>query len=446
MSVRRFRVNHVAAMLGVCLVSLVFVTIPAGVSYGADQRRSDCLDPSPTLHGSPTLTVEEQRLGVPATPGGPPVAQQLLNRSGLNRYVSKFERALCSVRTLERARGLVNDAGAELWGAAVSRAQGRLQLGTLDRFDDRPLYWARLGMTRAVREWKPPFELTFTQRNALVYILDRASRGITSIDYPAGVKRVLVSGFDTFFLDEDIRHSNPSGASALQLDGLRLSTPGGDVVVQSVVFPVNWTDFDQGIVEEAFGPRLAPGPGRVSMIMTISQGGRGEMDIEKWAGDFRGASPDNNRVLQWGFISRAPRFPQPAEPPQFIGTTLPFQAMIAAGTGPWPVVLHPGICEWPAGTFPDPASIECLPDPTAGATANSGTGGDYLSNESMYRTNRVRIASGALDVPGGHLHISSLVYPANHALLTDPAFESDRRATVQQTVALVRAAAGTVIS
>ena len=39
------------------------------------------------------------------------------------------------------------------------------------------------------------------------------------------------------------------------------------------------------------------------------------------------------------------------------------------------------------------------------------------------------------------LHISALEYPQDPALLTDDAFEADRRAVVDQTVALIRAAA-----
>lgn len=438
------RVRQAVGIIGAGLIAIAIAVTPTAPSYGASQKdQSICFNPAPTIVGSPALTVEEQRITVPSVPGGQPVAQQLLSLSGLDSSVAKFESALCATRDLEGATTLVKDAGIELWQTAVARAQGRLHIGTLDRFDDRPLYWARLSMTRALREWQPTFNVSFTQLNALVHILDRGSRGLSSIDFPVGedVKRMLVTGFDTFFLDQDIRHSNPSGASMLQLDGMRVETQEGAVVIHTVVLPVNWTDFDEGIVEDIFGPFLVAGPKRVSIIMTVSQGRPEHFDIEKWASDFRGAIPDNNRVMQWGPMSRAPQWPQPAVPPQFIQTTLPFQAMIAAGTKPFPVALHPGICEWPAGAFPDPTKIVCLTDPTPGATANSGGGGDYLSNESMYRSNRLRLAAGALEVPGGHLHIPSLIYPQNPALVTNPAFEDFRRVIVNQTVALVKAAA-----
>lgn len=387
------------------------------------------------------ITVEEERLARP-------IAQQLLDIGGFRPTVSSFRTALCSATSLAAAERLARHAGADLWRTAVDRAQGRIHLGTDDPYDDRPLYWARLSMTRALRQWAPAFTYGSLQSTALVRTLDYGSRGITSVTYPAGTRRVLVSGFDPFVLDGpggDMRHSNPSGASVLQLDGHRVRTPSGTAVVQAVMLPVNYTDFDQGIVEDAFGPWLVRSNHRANLIMTISQAVRGEMWVEKWAGNARGGYPDNLRIMQFGPISRAPRWPQPSTPPQWIPTALPYRAMIAANTKPWPVILHRGICQWknPA-TYPNPAAVTCQPDPTANSLAASGSGGDYLSNESMYRSNRLRIAAGALDVPGGHLHISSLVYPQDPDRVTSPAFEADRKADVDQTVALVAAAARTV--
>ena len=37
-------------------------------------------------------------------------------------------------------------------------------------------------MTRAVRQWEAPVEVSVVQRNALVQLLDHASRGLTTID------------------------------------------------------------------------------------------------------------------------------------------------------------------------------------------------------------------------------------------------------------------------
>ncbi len=392
-----------------------------------------------------TLTVEEQRITQPL-PGSntEPAARRFIEAAGLDRRVDRFQRRLCDIPGVDAATRFVRRAGAGLWETAVARAQGETGIGTIDRYDDRPLYWARMTMSRALREWETTFTLDSLQRQALIRILAYESRGIDSVDYPTRqtTKRLLISGFDTYSLDSSLRNSNPSGATALQLDGRTLRTDSGRVRVEAVMLPVNWSDFDQGIVEDAFGPWIEPDDpaGNADLIMTISQTGRGKMDIEQWAGGFRGGFPDNNRAIHYGPISAAALWPQPQPSPQWIETTLPYQAMIDAGTGPWPVRLNDGICEWPAGTYPDPGSVRCQDDPSAGSRAGSAPGGNYLSNESMYRTNRLRLGAGLAELPGGHLHISSLVYPDDPGVLTSPAFEADRQAVVDQTADLVEAA------
>ncbi|MGH3341330.1 MAG: pyroglutamyl peptidase, partial [Carbonactinosporaceae bacterium] len=337
-----------------------------------------------------------------------------------------------------------------LWRTAVERAQGqRPGMGWIDRYDDRPLYWAHLSATTALRQWDPGFPVPADDRTALVRGFRYHARGLTGTAFPrasadsAAVTRVLVSGFDPFRLEDEPRRSNPSGAAALQLDGRRFVTDQGVIVVQAVMLPVTWSGFEDGIVEDAFGPHLRTGgTQRADLVMTISQGGRGVMDIEQWAGRWRGGSPDNNLEGEPEVITENERWPMPAPPPEFIETTLPHQQMIDAGTGPWPVEFDRTLCEWPPGTFPDPDAVACHDNgPTPGSRARSGSGGSFLSNESMYRSNRVRLGLGAVDVPGGHLHISELVYPDDPAVLIDEAFRSDRQATVDQTAALVRAAA-----
>jgi hypothetical protein len=119
--------------------------------------------------------------------------------------------------------------------------------------------------------------------------------------------------------------------------------------------------------------------------------------------------------------------------------------MISAGTTPWPVQLNRQICEWTGNSRPDPARVVCHTNgPSPDAQAQAGGGGNYLSNESMYRTNRLRRALGATDVRGGHLHISALVYPQDPLVMIDPAFAADRAQTIEQTEALVKAAGAAV--
>ncbi|MFC0627060.1 hypothetical protein [Kribbella deserti] len=424
----------------VTALALTTGSTPLTQTAPATSTSSACvLDPAPVI------TVEEQRLGLTLPGKTTPAAREFIEAAGFQGLVDDFATRLCGYTSVSEASAAIKTAGATLWRTAVDRAQGRLAIGTIDPYDDRPLYWARTTMSRAVREWKPAFALTSLQRQAMIRQLSYASRGIDQVAFPKNSKRMLVSGFDTYSIDQSLRNSNPSGASALQLDGRTVQTKAGKVTIQAVMLPVNWTDFDQGIVEDAFGPWLVARnhptyQGSIDALMTISQTGRGMMNIEKWAGGFRGGSPDNNRSINYGPISAAALWPQPQPSPQFIHTTLPYQAMIDAGTGPWPVKLNPGITEWPAGTFPDPAALRTAPDPSPGSRAASAPGGNYLSNESMYRTNRLRLGTGHKSLPGGHLHISSLVYPADLGALTSPEFEADRKAVVDQTVALVEAA------
>ena len=401
-----------------------------------------------TPHPAPArpapLTVEESRLTGTLTPGGPALADEILRVSGFDALVADLTGRLVHASSLEDLTAAVRVAGPLLWSTAVDRAQGHRTLGDLDPYDDRPLYWARTTLSATLRRLDSPHLSVQHQRYGLLRLLDRTSRGMSRELWSGGEPgdlRVMVSGFDVFGLDQSLRHSNPSGAAALQLDGTRLSTPYGPALVRAVVLPVSYGDFDQGVVEDAYGPVLRPGDDRADLITTISMTARGRMDVEKWAANARGGTPDNQRDQHFGPVARASHWPQPFDSPDWIETTLPYAAMVAAGTGPWPVVLKQGIREWPAGTFPDPTALVEAPDPSPGSTAAAGTGGDYLSNESMYRSNRLRQALHAWDVPGGHLHISALEYPEDPTLLTDAAFEADRKAVVDQTIALVTAAA-----
>ena len=391
--------------------------------------------------GAPT-TYEESRIETPALPGGTRVPYELVEEGAFTPYAESLTAGLCRAPSVAAARRLLHDHGARLWQTAVARAQGKIQMGTIDRYDDRPLYWSRLMGTRDIRQWRPPFPLSDADRADLLKAYEYASRGVTSTGFDPAAKRVLVSGFDPYQLNNEIRRSNPSGASALQLDGLVFGRGGQRVVVQAVVLPVTWSGFDAGIVEDAFGPHLvAASRQRADLIMTISQGNRGVMNVEQWAGAWRGGSPDNNNEGEAELIPAAPRWPQPSPTPEFIETTLPYQAMIDAATAPWPTALNPRICEWPAGTRPT-GPVQCHSNgPSEGAQAQSGGGGNYLSNESMYRSNRLRLQLGATDIPGGHLHISALVYPADPLVIIDDPFTADRAATIEQTVALVQAAA-----
>ncbi|MFE2062421.1 pyroglutamyl peptidase [Streptomyces sp. NPDC059467] len=375
----------------------------------------------------PAPTVEEQRLDRA-------VPQEILRRSGFDSVAPEFAEALTSAHSYAQARRIVVREGSALWRRAVDRAQGRGPAGgDLSRDDDRPLYWARLGMTREVRTWEPGFALSAQQRTRLLDALERTSRGQTDIRYPGGhMRRILVTGFDPFTLDRDIRISNPSGASALALDGTVIRTDEGPARVETAVFPVRWDDFAQGTVERTLRPYLP----KVDLFTTVSQGRVGRFDVERTNGAWRGGYPDNENVSSTETVPVA----DPASQPQWTTTTLPYAAIVAANTGRFPVYDHTEVTEIPAGGT-DP--VVRADGPTAGSTARAGGGGNYLSNEIAYRATLLRDRLGLHDtLPGGHVHTPVLEFGAgNTTEVTDPDFVRNRVDIIDQVRAIVTVAA-----
>jgi pyrrolidone-carboxylate peptidase len=378
---------------------------------------------------APTATVEELRLDKA-------VPQEILRRSGFDSVAPEFARALGSVHTYAQARRIVVREGSALWKRAVDRVQGRGPAGgDLSRDDDRPLYWARLGMTREVRTWEPGFGLDDEQRAALLGELERTSRGQTAIRYPAagkGIKRILVTGFDPFTLDRDIRISNPSGATALALDGTVIETAEGPARVETAVFPVRWQDFADGTVERTLRPYLK----KVDLFTTVSQGRVGRFDIERTNGAWRGGFPDNENIGRTETVPVA----DPASQPQWTTTTLPYKDIVAASTGRFPVYDNTSVTEIPAGGTD---SVVRPDGPTEGSTARAGGGGNYLSNEIAYRATLLRDRLGLHDaLPGGHVHTPVLQFgTGNTTEVTDPDFVQNRLDIIAQVRSILTVAA-----
>ncbi|MBZ6174800.1 pyroglutamyl peptidase [Streptomyces olivaceus] len=419
----------IRARIGVLGLALV-----AGLATPA----SATADPVTTAT-APAPTVEERRLD-----GDAP--REILRRSGFASAAPAFARGLGRADSYREARRLVAREGSALWRRAVDRVQGRGPAhGDLSRDDDRPLYWARLGMTRELRTWEPGFGLSERQRAGLLDELERTSRGQRDIRLPQhrtgsggggkGVKRVLLTGFDPFTLDRDIRISNPSGAVALALDGTVIDTPDGPARVEAAVFPVRWQDFAEGTVERALRPYLP----KVDLFTTVSQGRVGKFDVERTNGAWRGGFPDNDNVSRTETVPVA----DPASQPQWTTTTLPYEAITAADTGRFPVLDNTAVTEIPAGGT-EPV---VRPDgPTPGSTAREGGGGNYLSNEIAYRATLLRDRLGLHGtLPGGHVHTPVLQFGPDNAdpatgAVTDPDFVRNRLDIVAQTRAILAVA------
>lgn len=411
--------------------------------------------PAPAAAAAPESTspnIEEARLENVVPGASVPTSRQFVESSGLAGAVTELDERLAQATTAD-VEQIVREAGASLWSLAVAGAQGKNPAATGDRYDDRGLYWARLAERTSLKRWVAEDPARLPRLESLLGTLERSSRGFDDVAHTDDPKtrRILTTGFDPFQLDAVGQRSNPSGSAALVLDGTTIDTPTGPAVVQAVMLPVTWSGFDQGIVEDVYGPGLRYGARSIDMLVTISQGRPGAFDIERFAGVWRGGAADNlNEGTDQGYRQETPAapgglgWPQPAPSPQFIETTLPVRAMVDAKTGPAAVRLNERICIAPSALRVS-ADIQC------GATdktdprwfAVEGGGGDYLSNESMYRANRLRVEMGRSDVAGGHLHTPSLDYASIPAgAVSSAAFEAARASIVDQTVALFGAAAG----
>ncbi|MEK2607058.1 hypothetical protein [Burkholderia arboris] len=452
------------------------------------------------MNAGVTPSVEEQRL-VNVLPGvTTPFADQLLAAAGFDQFGPNFVRQLCTdgaIHSFADAVRTVKISGQALWQATVDRVQGRQVAGTLPQSDDRMLYWARLKMTLALRQWVPQASLTTEQRAQLQWVLERASRGQYAMSFPsgAGIKRIIVSGFDPFTLgtpganhpSTNIRTGNPSGAVALALNNRQIRlADGSTAVIQTYLLPVDYDPFRKGMQEHTLAPFFT-GAERVNASITMSQGGEGEFWIENWHGRYHAAAYPDNLGTTIGNPRAAPLLPgmqdadiyppddvlgfdpQPWQaylPKQFTTTTLPFDAMIAANSGAaitlpgasqpggyaviWhtdhseftdcgnaaSVVSFTGSDTYPPTTAPTaPAVLSC---------AQNGGGGNYLSNESGYRNTLLRdtLAPDG-KIFAGHLHTPVMTHFSNgdDAKLTDPMFESYRNTIVQQSSNLVMAMA-----
>ncbi|MFI9062081.1 pyroglutamyl peptidase [Streptomyces sp. NPDC053429] len=406
-----------------CVLLPIAVAAPAHAADGSACGTSLAVAPDP----------EQARLADART-------SALVERGGFGDFVRRFPAALCSARGPAEAGRLLDSWGGALWQSAVRRAQGQRPAGDLPAGDDRPLYWTRLAMTAQLARWEPGFAV---DRPALRSRFEDASRGLTDNAFRTapGVRRVFISGFDPFGLDAELRRANPSGSAALQLSGRRITlADGSPAEVRAVVLPVRYADFDAGIVERAFAPRLAGGPAAADVITTVSQGYPGIFTLEAWAGRARSADPypDNTGALSGGTREHPVTAPGLGPGAEFIRTTLPAAAVTGAVQAPYPVFLNTEVTEIPAGgTTP----VDRADGPTPGSRAVEGGGGGYLSNEVAYRSNRLR-GELAPALPGGHLHTPVLTgLPADPQLLTGPEFERNESAITAEVRSVVEHAA-----
>ncbi len=325
------------------------------------------------------------------------------------------------------ARALAEAEGRRLWREACAAAQGEPR-----DLDDARLYWERLALGRAILDWSAP-GVTEADRAAALATLERSSRGYDEDFTDPDALHLLVSGFDPFLLDPEtggpdaIFRANPSGAAALALSGRTLTEGGVRAEVRAAIFPVRYEDFDAGVVEAFYGPRLERAP---DLVMTISQGRGQDFAVERWAGRRRSVPTPDNALRVSGGDERHPVVAPALGPgPELLATTLPAAAL-------WSALGRPASADEELLWELRDGELHRGTTPTPGALAVRGSGGGYLSNEIFYRCARLRHARG-LALPLGHLHTPFLAPPSAGG--PDPAFEAHRARIVDEIETLLRA-------
>jgi len=422
MHISRVITSSLAALALTSTALVPATAAPPGQSRGA----ADCFDTTVDQ------TVEQARLDRRAP-------RLVLERSGADARVEAFAADLCRAKPGPQVRTTVQRHGSALWRWATARAQGRTAVeGTLPGGDDRPLYWARVAMTRLLTQWQPPEKLANGTREQLLQRLETTSRGQDTLathrksDRP-GTRQVVVTGFDPFTLDQDTRIGNPSGAVALALDGREIRTKKGWIRIETATFPVRWDDFTDGEVEHTLAPQVTRG---LDALVTVSQGRPDQFDLEVWNGAHRGGFADNENLERTGTIPIPDGYPTVTPQPQFTRTNLPVKRMQKRDTGDYRVRVNREITERDPATGEERTHTD---GPTPGWEAVSGSPGDYLSNEIAYRATLLRDGADAANV-GGHVHTPVLGVPHKRRI-SDRGFVHRRDAIVEQTLALVRAAA-----
>jgi hypothetical protein len=362
-----------------------------------------CRDQSAALNDA-----EIDRISRPAPGTGVWASTQLVRSvPAIVDKVMAFKRDLCSTAA-GSAQTFATTRGKELWDTAVAEAKKNTANG-----DDRPLYWARLHMLAALRQWRAGVDTTSAQQS-----LDRASRGMTSDTFSgATAKKAFISGFDPFDLDSTadgpnaVMRGNPSAAAVLRLDGQTI----GGAEVQAVIFPVRYKDFSDGLVEQVLQPHLVPGPQQATLINTVSQGGS-SFELEVYYGRRRSSDlfTDNQNKLSGpnggsGGTATSPivAFGAPESPgsPEFTVSSLPdITGTCTSCLSPHALVRDTSVIEQsPPGSAPQ----QKADGPSPGSLSVAGSGGGFLSNELPYRVTLQRNLLQST-VPIGHVHTPAL--------------------------------------
>ena len=329
--------------------------------------------------------------------------------------------------------------GQDLWSKSVEFVQSGVS-SDLDKIDDRILYYFRLQCLAGLRNHYKRNNLGAVPSEK-INMFEWSSRGLKTTD---GInaeivigtddkRKAIVTGFDPFFLPSNPPENNSSGLSAIGLHKKTYTPSGSDSYeVRSAVFPVRFKDFNEGLIENFTGSSIAP----VVMLMTTSLHGDQIFDVERFAGKRRTKDVVDNLNVK-SITNNSNLVGE-----EYLESTLPHTKVITVdpvtqslplpGGGSVPFVLdqeyliqnYVQTLQTILITNPNPPNVpgkyrkrsqptteeawNKKETPDINEPLNEASGGNYLSNEIMYRTALKRSVQKP-ELASGHLHVP----PAN---------------------------------
>ena len=339
--------------------------------------------------------------------------------SRFDKQLIEFNKQLTQYQQYNELQTFVIKQAQQLWLNALKNFAKQAD------FDDRPLYWARLQMSEILKQSRAFSSLSNKEKKHILWQFELNSRGKNDINFDKeSTVKVLLTGFDPFFLDRHIDQSNPSGVVALSLDNKKIIINGQQVEIETLLIPVRFADFDQGIIEELLTPYIKSKS--VDMVFTVSMG-RTDFDLERFPALRRSAKAPDNLNVYTGATAKKPLKPllyqQALAGPEFVEFSLPVSEMVKV-KGKYKVNDNRYVSTLKQRHFAAKSLTQL-----AGEISVSGSGGGYLSNEISYRSILLRNKYNK-HLPVGHIHTPRIVSFKQNEIKT----------IVQQTQAIVERA------
>lgn len=332
------------------------------------------------------------------------VQKGLSNDQATTSLVKEFESAIQKATKDEDVLAAINGYGQKLWMQTSARIKTKKI-----KFEGN-LYWGRIWMHTILKT-----KLQSGLKGKLpeyVDLLEKRTRNMTSSQVKfvesSDTKKVLISGFDPFGTKRIASDShNISGTVAMHFDGKTLDVGKKKVHLIAVIFPVTYKSFNGGMIENFYMPYLDT----VDAIVTFSQGGETEIDIERFYANHRRGYKENNHEKQKGA-------PVMSGTPEFYETNLPVNKMILdkelKGKDKGQKVFFDQSYETDKKKTKAPhedKQVKNMNKPDFDindikGTAREGSGGGFLSNELPYRVaHLINQKKKQKDIKYGHIHL-----------------------------------------